>query len=123
VPAADLPPPEHPYTNLTDLLSPVRALLSTRQARGRLAEQNALGFVRGLPGHAGSIQSPRCEGGCVFEFSLGDGNIEPPLGWTLSDQARRDMQGHLDEQQDQLECIAGMLSGSGCTKEPPCAGR
>lgn len=122
-PAGELPPPGQPSTSLNDLLSPIRALLSTREARGRLAEQSALGFVRGLPGHAGNIQSPRCESGCVFEFSLGDGNIEPPLGWSLSEQARADMQGHLDKQQDKLACIAGMLAGTGCTKEPACPGR
>jgi hypothetical protein len=123
VPAGDLPPPKHPYSNLNDLLSPVRALLSTRQARGRLAEHSALAMARGFHPQTGSIQSPGCESGCVFEFSLGDGNIEPPLGWSLSEKARADMQRHLDKQQDKLDCIAGMLAGTGCAKEPPCAGR
>jgi hypothetical protein len=123
VPAGDPPPPKHPYTKLNDLLSPVRALLSTRQARGRLAEQNALAMLRGFHRQTGNIQSPGCESGCVFEFSLGGGDIEPPLGWSLSEQARADMQRHLDKQQDKLECIAGMLAGTGCATEPPCAGR
>jgi hypothetical protein len=119
----DTLPPAHPHTYLSDLLSPVRALLSARVARGRLAEETALNLVRGFHGGTESVQSPRCRDGCVFEFSLGGGTVEPPLGWSLSARGRKDMDEHLDRQRIKFECIQGLLTGAGCPKEPPCPGR
>jgi len=119
----DTPLPPGPHTYLNDLLSPVRALLSTRVARGRLAEETALNLIQGFHGGTADIQSPRCEGGCVFEFSLGGGAIEPPLGWSLSARGRGDMDDHLDRQRIQFDCIRGLLTGAGCPKEPRCPAR
>jgi hypothetical protein len=112
-----------PHTYLSDLLSPVRALLSTRVARGRLAEETALNLVRSFHGGTGSIQSRQCRQGCVFEFSLGGGAIEPPLGWSLSALERQDMDEHLDRQRIKFECIGGLITGAGCPKEPRCPAR
>jgi hypothetical protein len=119
----DIPPPPGPHTYLNDLLSPVRALLSTRVARGRLAEETALNLVQGFHGSMDNVQSPRCENGCVFEFSLGGGAIQPPLGWSLSARGRKDMDEHLDRQRIKFECIRGLLTGAGCPKEPRCPAR
>jgi hypothetical protein len=118
---AALPP--RPHTYLSDLLSPVRALLSTRVARGRLAEETALNLVRGFHGGTDSVQSLQCRQGCVFEFSLGGGMIEPPLGWSLSAHGRKDMDEHLDRQRIKFACIRGLLAGAGCPKEPRCPAR
>ncbi len=119
----DTLPPATPHTYLSDLLSPVRALLSARVARGRLAEETALNLVRSFHGGRDSVQSPQCREGCVFEFSLGGGAIEPPLGWSLSARGRQDMDDHLDRQRVKFECIRGLLTGAGCPKEPPCPAR
>jgi hypothetical protein len=116
---------EQPEANryLNDLLSPVRALLSARVARGRLAEENALTLMRTVHGTARSVQSPQCEEGCVFEFSLGGGDIQPPLGWSLSARARELMDVHMNNQQTQFACIKGLLTGDGCKKPPVCRAR
>jgi hypothetical protein len=119
----DTPPPPGPQNYLSDLLSPVRALLSTRVARSRLAEETALDLVRGFHGGRDNVQSPRCEEGCVFEFSLGGGGIEPPLGWSLSARGREEMDNHLARQRIKFECIRGLLTGAGCPKEPRCPAR
>jgi hypothetical protein len=120
---AAVSPPSEPYTYLNDLLSPVRALLSTRVARGRLAEESALNLVRSFHGGTASIQSPLCRDGCVFEFSLGGGDIEPPLGWSLSDRAKDQMNAHLGKQDHKFACIRGLLTGAGCDAAPTCAAR
>jgi hypothetical protein len=112
-----------PYTYLNDLLSPLRALLSTRVARGRLAEENALNFLRSRHRDTDSVQSPGCRDGCVFEFSLGGGDIEPPLGWSLSDRAKDQMNAHLGKQDHKFACIRGLLTGAGCDAAPTCAAR
>jgi hypothetical protein len=119
----DTPSPPGPHTGLNDLLSPVRALLSTRVARSRLAEETALDLVRSFHGSRDNVQSPRCEEGCVFEFSLGGGGIEPPRGWSLSARGRKEMDDHLARQQTRFECIRGLLTGAGCPKEPRCPAR
>lgn len=122
-PDLDTLPPIRPHTNLSDLLSPVRALLSTRVARGRLAEETALNLMRGFHGGSDSVQSGQCKDGCVFEFSLGGGTIEPPLGWSLSALERKEMDDHLERQQVKFDCIRGLLTDAGCPKEPRCRTR
>ena len=119
----DTPPPPAPHTYLNDLLSPVRALLSARVARGRLAEETALDLIRGFHGGSDNVQSPRCEQGCAFEFSLGGGGIRPPLGWSLSARGRKDMDDHLLRQRVKFECIRGLLTSTGCPREPRCPAR
>jgi len=119
----DVPLPAAPHSWLSDLMSPVRALLSTRVARGRLAEENALDLVQSLHRSEGSVQSPRCEAGCVFEFSLTAGEFDPPLGWSLSAHGRRAMDQQLEQQRPKLECIRGLLTGTGCANVPRCPAR
>jgi hypothetical protein len=119
----DVPLPAAPHSWLSDLMSPVRALLSTRVARGRLAEENALDLVQSLHRGEGSVQSPRCEAGCVFEFSLTAGEFDPPLGWSLSAHGRRAMDQQLEQQRPKLECIRGLLTGTGCANVPRCPAR
>ncbi len=111
-------PTAHP--GLNDLLSPVRALLSTRVARGRLAEKGAVDLVRRFHGGITSAQSPGCENGCVFEFGLGPSDIDPPLGWSLSAKSRESMDLQLTLHDEQFACIRGLLTGSGCTDVPVC---
>jgi len=115
--------PPKAYTDLNDLLSPIRALLSTRTARGRLAEENALDLVRAFHRGTDNVQSPHCQDGCVFELSLGGGDIDPPLGWSLSARARELMDVHLSGQQTQFACIKGLLTGTGCEQVPVCPAR
>lgn len=101
----------------------IRVAYWTASVLGRLAEETALNLVRGFHGGTESVQSPRCRDGCVFEFSLGGGTIEPPLGWSLSARGRKEMDEHLDRQRIKFECIRGLLTGAGCAKEPPCPAR
>ena len=120
-PALREPGPPKANSNLNDFLSPVRALLSTRVARGRLAERNALDLVRRFHYGTSDVQSPQCRDGCVFELSLGGGDIEPPLGWSLSARSRELIDVHLSNQQTQFACINGLLTGTGCVQAPVCA--
>ena len=106
------------YTSLNEILSPVRALLSTRVARGRLAEKTALDLVRDF--HNGTIQSTNCKDGCIFEFSLGGCDSDPPLGWSLSEYSCDLMDKHLVPQESKFACIRGLLKGEGCAQEPAC---
>lgn len=119
----DVVAPPRAHTYLSDLLSPVRALLSTRVARGRLAEESALDFVRGLHRGTDSVQSPQCANGCVFEFNLVSGEVDPPLGWALSARSMQAMDEQLERQSAKIACIKGLLTGEGCAEVPPCPAR
>jgi hypothetical protein len=123
-------PPATRWVN--DLLSPIRALLSTRVARGRLAEQNALTLVRLFHGDRSNVQSPRCENGCVFEFSLSRSGLEPrpagkeidpPLGWSLSQRSRESMDLLLTLYDKQFACVRELLANGSCEDVPACAAR
>ena len=109
---------QKPETNLSDLLSPLRALLATRVARSRLAEGNAVNLMRRL--NNGTVQSPRCSRGCVFEFGLTAGDVEPPLGWSLSVRAQNEMKTQLEDQRDRFACIESLLTGGQCVQAPVC---
>ena len=105
---------------LNELFSPVRALLNTREARGRLAEQDAVDFVRRLHGGTVSAQSSQCEAGCVFEFGLMPEAIEPPLGWSLSRASRDSMNRQLETHSEKFACIGQLLAGGRCEQPPSC---
>ncbi|MCG6896230.1 MAG: hypothetical protein LJE60_03865 [Thiocapsa sp.] len=111
---------------LSEVASPVRALLHAREARGRLAEVDA---ARQVEGHAAWRVEQELEG-AVIELSLAAVAqadldkalakaratsagaelssaqreainrplVEPPLGWSLSDSARRSMDRTLDSE-------------------------
>ena len=105
---------------LNELFSPVRALLNTRDARGRLSEQDAVDFVRRLHGGTVSAQSARCEAGCVFEFGLMHDAIEPPLGWSLSRSSRDSMNRQLETHGEKFACIGQLLTEGRCEQPPSC---
>lgn len=104
---------------LNDLLSPIRTMFSTRVARSKQAEKEALKLFRGLHQNTG-VQSTNCEDGCIFEFSLEGCDRDPPLGWSLSERSCDLMNEHLDRQRNQFDCIRGLLDGAGCTRAPVC---
>lgn len=112
-----------PDNYLSDLLSPLRALLSTRVARGRLAEEGAVDLIRTSRSLEGSVQSEGCRYGCVFEFNLHVGQVDPPLGWSLSARSRQAMDEQLDAQRRKFECIEGLLTAKGCESVPRCEAR
>jgi hypothetical protein len=118
VPVAERPP----YAGLGDLLSPIRALLNTRVARGRLAERDAVTQMARLQSGGGEPAANACRSGCVFEFSLKAGDIAPPLGWSLSSSSRESIDRQLDlpDNARQFACIRGILSGQGCREAPSC---
>ncbi len=78
-------PHEGPH-RFGDAMSPLRAMLATREARGRqamsdLAQYLESGAARGLPIHPD-----------IFLFQAVDGEAHLPLGWYLSPAARRTME-------------------------------
>jgi hypothetical protein len=88
---------------LSELSAPVRALLNARTARGRLAEVEAAKIVEDQGGAV--VEIPLA---AVLEARLNAASsaaqrarmkaqaIEPPLGWSLSDDVRRAMDQTLD---------------------------
>jgi hypothetical protein len=112
-------PPDHSFG---ELMSPVRSLLGTRQARGelavvsldRVAEQaNAACAVAEAARRAGQAAAP-----CVpiddIAFALAPNQVAIPLGWWLSEPARLDMERQLTagENARSLERIADLLAGA-----------
>jgi hypothetical protein len=106
-----------PHAALNDLLSPVRALLNTRTARGRLAELDAAGQVARW-----AADAPECTGGCVFEFALTPAadDVEAPLGWSLSRASREAMDRQLEAHAVELACIEELVRTGRCRNPPPC---
>jgi Patatin-like phospholipase len=99
----------YPGFNFGELLSPLRALLNTRQARGKLAKLEAERVVKRLgecptrPSNTSpnistpaELQSgvqqvggrPDCVEAEVITFAISPGNVPVPLGWALSEGAR-----------------------------------
>jgi hypothetical protein len=108
---------------LKEVATPIRALLNARTARGRLAE-------------VGAARAVEASGGAVIEFSLaavlqsaieaaaGDEAklallqqraIEPPLGWSLSEEVRQEMDRALSQRlgglDTEYEMLAALLRG------------
>jgi hypothetical protein len=59
----------------------------------------------------------------VFEFNLVSGEVDPPLGWSLSARSIEAMDAQLERQRAKIACIKGLLNGAGCADVPPCAAR
>jgi hypothetical protein len=99
----------YPGFNFGEFLSPLRALLNTRQARGELAKLETDRVVRRLGEGCSSpsrvVTSPTvtaptkpqtdCVEAEVIRFAIGRGNVPVPLGWALS-------RGAIDELERQL---------------------
>ena len=105
---------------LNELFSPVRALLNTREARGRLSEQYAVDLIRQFHNGTDSAQSTRCEDGCVFEFGLTHDAVDPPLGWSLSRSSRQSIDKQLESHGKEFACINQLLAEGKCEQPPAC---
>ena len=75
---------------LNELLTPVRALFNTREARGALARKRIEQQVERFPN------------GQYIEINLFERGVTLPLGWSLSDDAIREMRCQLFA--DRSEC-------------------
>lgn len=80
---------------LGEILSPVRALLNTREARGETA-------IRQLHTAITTLQDEH-QLADFIEFQLFENEVSLPLGWLLSKQAREEMKRQLGQPK---ECIA-----------------
>jgi hypothetical protein len=78
-------PPQSAEQWANEVLSPLRALLATRGARGR----QAVGDVRTMSQFSGVPDS-------VIEFRLVQGEVSMPLGWVLSYQAQKAIDGGVE---------------------------
>lgn len=88
--------PELPAGSLVELASPVRALMATRSARGEQARAAAQRVVQlSRQACAAATAAMPCVEIREVAFALSPGCVPIPLGWSLSDEARRDMQNQL----------------------------
>lgn len=120
--------PEPPYNGFGELWSPVRAMMGTRQARGELAVVS-LGRIADrsrdecrLAKKAAAAVGHPVEPCLPIEqvvFELRPGNVHIPLGWWLSDGARKDMERQLRDSSKSLDCVRDLLAGKECGSEPP----
>ncbi|EGV20538.1 hypothetical protein [Thiocapsa marina] len=118
---------------VSEVTAPVEALLETRSARGELAEVIAADLVEGLGGTvievplAAVLRARLAALGAVDAetvAAVANRYVEPPLGWSLSQEVREGMdntlsneQGGLDLQFRYLAIALGLEQG----KVPPCA--
>jgi hypothetical protein len=127
---------------LSEVLAPMLALLNTRTARGRLAEQDAIAYM-----NEHGAGGPRCEKGCVLEFALSEAQpgagtlpgtappdpkkptakrsatVDPPLGWSLSVASQEAMDQQLAENAEQFRCLRELAATGTCERPPPCRTR
>jgi hypothetical protein len=89
----DLEPFTESYPRLNELLSPPRALLNTRNARGSFAVKN-LRAATGHPTRQGFFEIGLCE---KVQTDRGPKRAPLPLGWQLSTSARQAMETQLDK--------------------------
>jgi hypothetical protein len=76
---------------LNEISSPVKTLLNTRGARGNDAVRQLQTAIRNLQ-IASQTDQNECAAGCVFDVVLDEQRAKLPLGWTLSDKSRCEMQ-------------------------------
>jgi hypothetical protein len=127
-----------PTALLSEVRAPVDALLATREARGRLAENE----LWRLLGNTHRQNDRTCSDGCVLEFSLArpqpqpqDREValasvknekrryaDPPLGWSLSETSRLAMDTRLSEQdiKSKIHCVTELINTGHCDKPPDC---
>ena len=87
---ANAPPVQQrpdPPTGLGELLSPIRTMVNTRAARGELAARALKAQVTG--------QQDEQECAELVEFEIQSGDVQLPLGWHLSQGARKAIRTHL----------------------------
>ncbi|MEO6021839.1 MAG: patatin-like phospholipase family protein [Burkholderiales bacterium] len=94
--------PESPPAGLGELLSPVRAMVNTRVARGSLAAEALKTQVTTL------WDNQECAE--FIEFQIGIGDVQTPLGWQLSQAARRSLRAQLATQ-DGCDSRNGIQNG------------
>lgn len=102
-----------PTRLLSEIASPLLALLNARGARGRLEEENARCH--------GWVEVEACGKARALEFSLSDDPsfTDPPLGWSLSMAAARSMRDQVAEHEKQFRCIESLIAGE---ESPDCSG-
>lgn len=112
--------PQDPPGWLAELASPLRALMATREARGeqaraavsRAVEQSqvdcrAARRARIAADESRGLELTRCVEIGEIAFTLAPGCVPIPLGWSLSDGARQEMQ----------EQLLGVPAAKGCAEE------
>jgi hypothetical protein len=93
-------------STVSEVGAPIEALLETRSARGHLAEVQAARLVEGLGGTViewplAAVLRSRLTAVAATEAAreaVRARYLEPPLGWSLSDEVRRGMDETLDQQ-------------------------
>ena len=87
-----------------EVLSPLRALLNTRGARGNLAKSQLLGRVMELS----RIGRSNNRNFGIVEFELQQRDVLLPLGWSLSTSARAEIASQLNQA---FDCNKGEIKG------------
>jgi hypothetical protein len=98
-------PPAPPSSWLPELMSPVRTLMGTRQARADLAR---VALTRSVPNEAECTSKP-CDYRVLFDLRPCKTPI--PLGWSLSEAARKEIRRQLFDPHAngaEQECIGGV---------------
>jgi hypothetical protein len=125
-----------PTRFLAEVRSPIDALLATRDARGRLAENELAQLL-----HSGDAEYARsCGDGCLLEFALAHDDetqktdqgtasrrvraryADPPLGWSLSEESRSAMDARLGDPAivDRMKCVGQLIDQGRCEQAPQC---
>jgi hypothetical protein len=88
---------------MSEALSPLRALLNARGARGRDAVTSLAQFVTDNGGNG--VRG-------IIRFDFSDKNVRLPLGWQLSKTACDEMEGQLDGSRP----VPGVIDNAASTK-------
>ena len=128
-----LPSGEGFNSTVSEVTAPAQALLQTRAARGNLAEVTAANLVEGIGGTVIEVPLASVLRARLAALGAADAEtiaavesryVEPPLGWSLSQEVRQGMdntlqneQGGLDRQLRYLAIALGLEQG----EVPPCA--
>ena len=134
--SVDQPPSGDRFNStVSEVTAPAKALLQTRAARGELAEVTAADIVEVLGGTVIEVPLASVLRARLAALGAADAKtiaavesryVEPPLGWSLSQEVREGMdntlrneEGGLDRQFRYLAIALGLEQG----KVPPCAAR
>lgn len=134
--SVDQPPSGESFNStVSEVTAPAKALLQTRAARGKLAEVTAADVVEGVGGTVIEVPLASVLRARLAALGAADAEtiaavesryVEPPLGWSLSQEVREGMdntlrneQGGLDRQFRYLAIALGLEQG----EVPPCAAR
>lgn len=132
--SVDQPPSGERFNStVSEVTAPAQALLQTRAARGNLAEVTAANLVEGIGGTVIEVPLASVLRARLAALGAADAEtiaavesryVEPPLGWSLSQEVREGMdntlrkeQGGLDRQFRYLAIALGLEQG----EVPPCA--